>query len=97
MVERCCALAKLFAERLGQLQGVRILNEIVYNQVLVDFGDATKAVIEAVQEEGTMWAGVTVWQSHTAMRISVCSWATTKADVEFCLEKIEKIYMATKQ
>jgi hypothetical protein len=23
-----------------------------------------------------------VWQGHTAMRISVCSWATTDEDVE---------------
>jgi len=32
------------------------------------------------------WAGITVWQGHTAMRISVSSWATTDLDVERSLE-----------
>jgi hypothetical protein len=56
----------------------------VLNQVLVAFGDAekTKRVIEAIQADGTCWAGITVWQGRTAMRISVSSWATTDADVE---------------
>jgi len=29
-----------------------------------------------------------VWQGHTAMRISVCSWATTEKDVERSLASI---------
>jgi len=67
-----------------------VLNEVVLNQVLVQFGDATRTrrVIAAIQEEGTMWAGETVWQGKTAMRISVISWATTDADVERCISAI---------
>ena len=54
------------------------------NQVLVSFGDAemTQRVIKELQEDGTCWCGVTVWQGRTAMRISVSSWATTDADVD---------------
>jgi hypothetical protein len=65
----------------------------VINQVLVSFGDAetTRRVIAAVQVDGTCWAGGTVWQGHTAMRISVSSWATTEADVERSLEAILRI------
>ena len=61
---------------------------MVLNQVLVSFGapERTRRVITAIQEEGTSWCGVTVWQGRTAMRISVCSWATTDADVERSLE-----------
>ena len=48
-----------------------------------DVGSArTKAVIEAVQADGTCWAGITVWQGKTAMRISVSSHATTDQDVQ---------------
>jgi hypothetical protein len=56
----------------------------VLNQVLVAFGDAeqTANVIAAIQAEGTCWAGITVWQKRTAMRISVITWATTDDDVE---------------
>jgi hypothetical protein len=45
-------------------------------------------VIARVQDEGTCWCGGTVWQGHTAMRISVSSWATTDADVERSLAAI---------
>jgi glutamate/tyrosine decarboxylase-like PLP-dependent enzyme len=83
MIARCCAHARRFAEALGGA-GFEILNEVVLNQVLVSFGapELTRRVIDAVQAEGTCWAGVTVWQGRTAMRISVSSWATTTHDVE---------------
>jgi len=50
----------------------------------VSFGEPeqTQRVIAAVQADGTCWVGGTLWQGRTAMRISVCSWATTEADVD---------------
>jgi glutamate/tyrosine decarboxylase-like PLP-dependent enzyme len=83
LVGRSCAQARTFAERLSAA-GFRILNDVVLNQVLVSFGDAetTLRVIDAVQADGTCWAGNTVWQGHTAMRISVSNASTTDADVE---------------
>lgn len=83
LIERNCAQARRFADKLAAA-GAEILNDVVLNQVLVAFGDAdkTKRVIERVQADGTCWAGVTVWQGRTAMRISVSSWATTEADVD---------------
>jgi threonine aldolase len=73
----------LFADRLRGA-GFRILNEVVLNQVLVSFGspEETRRVISEIQSDGTCWCGGTVWQGHTAMRISVSSWATTDDDVE---------------
>ncbi len=87
LIERNCEQARRFAKQLGAA-GFEILNEVVLNQVLVSFGDAekTKRTIERVQEEGTCWAGITVWQGRTAMRISVSSWATTDADVDRSVE-----------
>jgi glutamate/tyrosine decarboxylase-like PLP-dependent enzyme len=83
LVERNCREARRFAQRLTDA-GFRVLNDVVLNQVLVAFGDAatTLRVIDAVQADGTCWAGGTVWQGQTAMRISVSSAATTDADVE---------------
>jgi hypothetical protein len=61
-----------------------VLNDLVLNQVLVSVGTAqgTRRIIAAIQEDGTCWCGGTVSQGHTAMRISVSSWATTDDDVE---------------
>jgi len=83
MFERNCAQARRFAEGLAA-GGFEILNEVVLNQVLVSFGDPdkTRRTIAAIQRDGTCWCGGTVWQGRTAMRISVCSWATTDEDVE---------------
>jgi glutamate/tyrosine decarboxylase-like PLP-dependent enzyme len=83
LVERCCRHAARFAEGL-RAAGFEVLNEVVLNQVLVSFGDpaTTQRVIDAVQDDGTCWCGGTKWQGRTAMRISVSSWATTRADVD---------------
>ena len=92
MVERNCRAAKIFAERLGEA-GFAILNDVALNQVLVSFGspEETRRVITEIQNDGTCWCGGTQWQGHTAMRISVSSWATTDEDVERSLEAILRI------
>lgn len=89
LIERTCRHARRFAEGL-QRAGLTILNDVVLNQVLVSFGtsERTLKVIDAIQRDGTCWAGATVWQGHTAMRISVSSWATTDEDVERSLDAI---------
>ena len=83
LVERCCRHASLLARGL-QAAGYEVLNDVVLNQVLVSFGDeeTTRRVVAAVQRDGTCWAGGTVWQGRTAMRVSFSSWATTDGDVE---------------
>ena len=92
LVERTCRHAARFAEGLSAA-GYTILNELALNQVLVMFGDAerTRRVIAVIQQDGTCWCGGTIWQGHTAMRISVSSWATTDADVELCLEAMIRV------
>ena len=87
LVERCCGHARRFAEGLAA-GGHRVLNEVVLNQVLVSFGgeERTRRAIAALQQDGTCWCSGTVWQGHTAMRISVSSWATSEEDVERSLD-----------
>lgn len=92
LVERMCQHARRFADGL-QAAGYQILNDVVFNQVLVAFGDekTTRRIIQDIQDDGTAWCGGTVWQGQTAMRISVSSWATTEADVERSLAAMIKI------
>ncbi len=83
MIEGNCRCAKRFAAGLSAA-GYEILNEVALNQVLVTFGspEENQQVIAGIQEDGTCWAGPTLWQGRSAMRISVSSWATTEADVD---------------
>jgi glutamate/tyrosine decarboxylase-like PLP-dependent enzyme len=95
MVERCCAHARRFGDVLGARPNIEVLNDVVLNQVLVRFLDpggdhdaCTRAIIEAVQNDGTCWLSGTTWHGTGAMRISVCNWSTTTEDVERSLEAI---------
>lgn len=83
MFETSVRQAQRFAERL-RAAGHEVLNDVVLNQVLVAFGPAERTLrtIEAIQRDGTCWCGSTLWHGRTAMRISVCSAATTDEDVE---------------
>ena len=87
LVERTVRHAQRFAAGLTAA-GYQVLNDVVLNQVLVSFGSAekTQRTIERIQQQGVCWCGSTVWQGHTAMRISVSNWSTTEADVEMSLE-----------
>lgn len=92
LIERNCRYASRFAEGF-RAAGYQVHNEVALNQVLVSFGDAetTRRVIEGIQADGTCWCGGTVWQGHTAMRVSVSSWATTDEDVERSLDAMLRI------
>ncbi len=92
LIERTCRHAARFAGGL-RAAGHEVLNEVKLNQVLVSFGDAeaTRRVIAGVQADGTCWCGGTVWQGHTAMRISVSSWATTDEDVDRSIAAILRV------
>lgn len=90
LVERHCALARRFADRLAAEPGIAILNDVVLNQIAVSFGTgdaaarraATEALIAAVQEDGTCYAGGAQWRDDWIMRLSVTSMATTEADID---------------
>ena len=92
LVERTCRHAARFAEGL-RAAGYEILNDVVINQVLVSFGHdiTTRAVIAALQTEGTCWCGGTLWHGRAAMRISVSCWATTNEDVERSLDAMIRV------
>lgn len=89
LVERTVRHAQQFAREL-RAAGYTVLNDVVLNQVLVSFGTAekTQRTMRRIQQQGTCWCGGTVWQGHTAMRISVSNWSTTESDVTLSLEAI---------
>ena len=102
IVERCCSLARQFALEAARLPGARVLNEVVLNQVLVRFdvpgvddSPALHAAIAArVQAEGRCWLGTTTWRGQPALRVSICNWSTTEADIAMAMESLARALRA---
>nr|WP_319384602.1 pyridoxal-dependent decarboxylase [uncultured Roseibium sp.] len=92
LVGRHCAIARRIAERVGGADGVRIVNDVVLNQVIVGFGRAehsaaqrkalTEAVIARLREQGSIFVGGARWRDDWVMRISVICDATMPADAD---------------
>ena len=82
LVDRLCACAERFADRLGGA-GYEVLHQEL-NQVLVACEDdaATDAALAAVQADGTCYPSGTTWRGRRCIRISVCNWQTTFEDVD---------------
>jgi glutamate/tyrosine decarboxylase-like PLP-dependent enzyme len=96
LVEQHCALARRFAVKLAGESGIRVLNDVVLNQVIVNFGSgdtnsrkaSTEAVIARVQAGGVCYVGGAQWRDDWVMRISVSSAPTTAADIDLSAEAI---------
>jgi glutamate/tyrosine decarboxylase-like PLP-dependent enzyme len=105
MVERHCSLAERFAERLSDEPGVRVVNDVVLNQVIIRFGtdesapvgdDLTLQVIQRIQEVGTLFAGGAKWKGEWVMRLSVISGPTTEEDVDRSAHAISHAWRTVK-
>ena len=69
-------------------EGFALLNEVVFNQVLVKChsDEVTNQTMKNIQDSGECWVGGATWNDMAAIRISVCSWATTKSDIDRAVE-----------
>ena len=82
LVDELCVRAQQFAKQLNA-QGFHILNDVVFNQVLVtcDSPEQTAATLKNLQQSGECWCGGAKWHDTPVIRVSVCSWATTEEDI----------------
>jgi glutamate/tyrosine decarboxylase-like PLP-dependent enzyme len=83
LVEQLHHHAQLFGKLLAG-NGFTILNEIVFNQLIFscETEQQTQKTLTLIQQSGECWCGGSIWQDKSVIRISICSWATTKRDIE---------------
>ena len=100
LVERCCRHAHALAAGIGAMAGAELMWEPRINQGLVRFPDPapgatgqdhdarTDRVIAAIVDSGRAFVGGTTWRGMRCMRISVCNWRTSEADVAATLAAV---------
>jgi len=68
-------------------ENFQILNDVVFNQVLVacDSDEITVQTLQHIQESGECWVGGASWDGKAVIRVSICSWATTEDDITRCV------------
>ena len=87
-----------FARELKE-SGFRVLNDVVFNQVLVacENDDVTTKTLELIQSSGECWCGGAQYDNRKVIRISVCSWATTPTDISRSVKAFVKAYNEAKK
>jgi glutamate/tyrosine decarboxylase-like PLP-dependent enzyme len=93
MVERFCRHARRFAAELAEMDGVRVVNDVVFTQVCVSFGtdEATREVAARLLKDGTAWMTPSTWHGQAVLRISVSNWRTTDEDVDRTLAAVRRV------
>lgn len=106
LVERCCRHAHALVAGLGALEGAEVMWEPRINQGLVRFPDpepkATEAdhdahtdrIIAGILASGRAMVGGTTWRGRRCMRISVCNWQTSEADVATTVSAVSDVLKA---
>jgi glutamate/tyrosine decarboxylase-like PLP-dependent enzyme len=94
LVERCCDAAARFAERIAELDGVEVLNEVVLNQVLFRFesDERTDKVLASVQRDSRVWMSGTTWDGRKAIRVSVSNWQTGNEEIDLAVTAFREAY-----
>lgn len=92
LVDRLAATARALAERIGALSGVEVLNDVVFTQVCLTFGDddRTQRVTRALIADGAVWMSGSRWQDRDILRISVSNWSTNDDDVETAVAAVRR-------
>ncbi|MCB1449260.1 MAG: aspartate aminotransferase family protein [Nitratireductor sp.] len=98
MVRRHCDLARQIAHDLGSVAGIRVMNDVVLNQIILRFGEDSDsvearkslatAVIDLLVDEGQIYVGGALWRGEWVMRISVISADITEKDAKAASQAI---------
>lgn len=79
-------------EGISVIEGYEVLNEVVFNQVIVaaESDEITLKAMAQIQDNRDCWVGGSVWQGRKVIRVSICSWATTSEDINIAIASFRK-------
>jgi glutamate/tyrosine decarboxylase-like PLP-dependent enzyme len=109
LIERTCDHAHALVTRIGSLEGAEVVWEPQINQGMVRFLDPrrnasaadndafTDHVMAEILVSGEAFFTGTTWRGRRAMRVSVCNWQTSAADVDRVVACVAQILQAAKE
>ena len=91
--------AQAMAERLAQIDGVTVLNDVAYTQVCLAIGDdeTTRAVAARLIADGTVGMSGSRWHERDVLRISMSNWSTNADDLERSVAAVRDAVAATRR
>jgi len=92
LIDGLAANARKIADGIASVPGAEILNDVVYTQVSVAFGDddQTKAVADRLLADGTAWMSGSRWRDRAVLRVSVSNWSTDADDVAASVDAVRR-------
>ena len=107
MVRNHCDCASLLAHKLSRVPGIRILNDVVLNQVVLAFdppgsgGDHPDAMVQRMEDalnaDGMHFFRSAVWRGQSVLRVSVIGLDTGPEHIQFLAAKIERLWADIRQ
>lgn len=80
------------ATALEEIEGVHVLNDVVFTQVCLACADdaRTRKVTERLIADGTVWMSGSRWHDRDVLRISVSNWSTDDEDVRHSVDAVRR-------
>jgi glutamate/tyrosine decarboxylase-like PLP-dependent enzyme len=99
LVEGLAENARALANGLSSIPGVEVLNDVVFTQICVSFGrdERTKAVTQALINDGAVWMSGSTWAGRAVLRISVSNWSTDESDVAVSVDAVSRALAAVER
>lgn len=100
LVTRCATHARQLASELSRVPGLRVLNDVVFNQVVlgaepragVPAQDTIRELCLELQREGTCYCTPTLWRGTPALRFSVVNSLTEESDIQRSADAVRRVY-----
>jgi glutamate/tyrosine decarboxylase-like PLP-dependent enzyme len=97
LVDGLVANAQAIAAGIAEVDGVEVLNDVVFTQVCFAVGDdeRTVAVMNHLLQEGVTWMSGSRWAGRRIIRVSVSNWSTDEQDVAMSVAAVRRAVEAT--
>ncbi len=92
LVDHLIRTARTLADGMAAIEGVEVLNDVVYTQVCFAVGDddRTRATMNRLLAEGVTWMSGSRWSGRQVIRISVSNFSTDEQDVVLAVDAVRR-------